>query len=207
MKIRNIVVGRLQTNCYLVIAEETSEALIIDPGDDADYIIRIITDEKVTPKKILATHGHFDHITAATELQLAYNIPFLIHKKDEFLVRRLSETARYFTGAETGPPPKINGYLKNEQIIRLSKTSFITIGSPGHTPGSLCLYNKKENVLIAGDLIFAGGGIGRSDFSYSSSKDLEASIAKILKLPKNTAVYSGHGPETSIANEHAFHKV
>lgn len=206
MKILRVVVGRLQTNCYLLINDKASQAIIVDPGDDADYIIRNISDERLTPTQIIATHGHFDHIMAATELQLAYNIPFLIHKKDEFLVGRLNETACYFIGVEGGLPPKINGHLKQEQKIKLGKLSFEIIETPGHTPGSVCLYNRKEEILIAGDLIFAGGGVGRTDFSYCNAKNLKTSIAKILELPKETAVYSGHGPETTIADERLFHQ-
>lgn len=205
MRIRSLIVGRLQSNCYLIF-DDTTEATIIDPGDDADYIIRIIADEGATPTKIIATHGHFDHIMAATELQLAYSIPFLIHKKDKFLVKRMNDTALYFTGIDGGPPPKIDGYLKDGQRIKIGDSSFAIIETPGHTPGSISLYNKKESVLIAGDLIFAGGGVGRTDFSYSSPEDLQASLSKILKLSKATTMYSGHGPKTTIENERSFHK-
>lgn len=207
IKIHTVVVGRLQTNCYLVIDKNLSKSIIIDPGDDADYIIRIIGDEKVTPTKIIATHGHFDHIMAATELQLAYNIPLLIHKKDEFLVKRMNQTAHFFTGLESDPAPKIRDHLKEGQKIKLGKESFRVLTTPGHTPGCISLYSKKEKVAFVGDLIFAYGGTGRTDFSYSNTRELDRSIAKILKLPKQTVVLSGHGPETTIADERAYHKL
>jgi glyoxylase-like metal-dependent hydrolase (beta-lactamase superfamily II) len=190
-----------------VFDKETFEALIIDPGDDADYITRILSDEKLKPTKIIATHGHFDHLMAATELQLAYNIPFLIHEKDKFLVKRLNETARYFTGVKAGPPPKINKYLKKGEKIKLGDLSFKIIETPGHTPGSLSLYSRKEKLAFVGDLIFANGGVGRTDFSYSKTIDLQASVNKILKLPKDTMILAGHGPGTTVAEERRFHRV
>lgn len=206
MEIRRLVVGQLQTNCYLSIDRNSRQCLIIDPGDDADYIMRVIADEKVEPERAIATHGHFDHIMAGTELQLAYNIPFAIHAKDEFLVKRMQESARYFTGITAGPPPKITSQLKQGQRLRLGKTSFAVIETPGHTPGSLTLYCEKEKVAFVGDLLFADGGVGRTDFSYSSHKKLESSIRKILKFPPETVLLSGHGPETSVDDERRFHQ-
>jgi len=207
MNIITLPVGQLQTNCYIVIDRQTSKALIIDPGDDADYIQRIIADERVKPVGIIATHGHFDHILAATELQLAYNIPFSINAKDEFLVKRMGESARYFTGVSSGPPPKISSHLTPGQKITLSKTNLKVVETPGHTPGSLTLYCETEKIAFVGDLLFADGGIGRTDFSYSSHSKLERSIKKILKLPPETVLLSGHGSETTIANERPFHLI
>lgn len=205
MKIRLIVVGQLQTNCYLIIDKHKQEAIIIDPGDDADYISRVINDEKVKPSQIIATHGHFDHIMVAAELQLAYKIPFFIHKEDKFLIKRMNQSARYFTGIGEGIPPKINGYLEKSENIILGRSRLKIIETPGHTPGSISLYNKNDNTLFVGDLLFAGGGVGRTDFSYSSSEELNKSINIILKLPGQTTIYSGHGPETTIKNESKLH--
>ncbi len=205
MKIRSLVVGQLQSNCFLIFDEPKKEGIIIDPGDDADYIIRIIKDEQMKPELIITTHGHFDHIQAATELKLAYNISFLMHAKDKKILNRMNQTAKYFTGVEAGPPPKIDKLLKEKQKIKIGSIELEVIETPGHTPGSVCLYNKKDNVLFAGDLIFAGGGVGRTDFSYSNPLQLQESLQQILKLPKNTTIYSGHGPETTIKNEEPFH--
>lgn len=205
MKIRTLVVGQLQTNCHLLINRNVKQAAIIDPGDDAGYISQIIAMEKVKPKFIIATHGHFDHISAALELQLGFNIPFLINKKDEFLVKRINETSLYFTGHESGPPPIISSFLKLNQQIKLGKDQLEIIETPGHTPGSICLYHKEENLLFGGDLIFSMGGVGRTDFSYSSSLDLKNSIEKIIKLPKQTKIFTGHGKNTAIEQELRFH--
>ena len=203
--VKTIVVGQLQANCYLIFDSEKKEACIVDPGDDADYITRVIADEKITPTQIIATHGHFDHIMAAAELQLAYNIPFLIHQKDEFLVKRMNETAEHFIGVKAGPSPRISANLEGGKKLSVGKTRIEIIETPGHTPGSISLYDKKAGFVFVGDLLFAGGGVGRTDFSYSSQNMLEHSIEKILQLPEETILYCGHGLETTVADERPNH--
>lgn len=196
IKIRKLNVGQLQTNCYIVISG--TEALIIDPGDDADYIMRIISDEKVNPAKIIATHSHYDHILAVTELKLAYKIPFLMHRKDEFLLKRMRSSAAHFGRIIADPPPKIDKYLKEDEKLVISHLKFDIIHTPGHTPGSISLYSKEAKAVLVGDVMFAGGGIGRTDFAYSDQPLLLKSIDKLLKLPEGIKVYCGHGEETNI---------
>ena len=197
--VKKLVVGQLQTNCYLVFDEKNSEAIIIDPGDGADYIIRILNDLDVKPTKIVATHGHFDHILAVNELKLAYKIPFLMSKKDEVLLKWMRKSCKFFTGFDPGPPPKVDKYLN--KLLEVGDLKFEIIETPGHSPGSISLYSNKLGVVFVGDVIFAGGGVGRTDFKYANRKDLEKSIKKLFKLPKNTIVYSGHGAETTIGEE------
>ena len=192
MKIEQVVVGQLQTNCYLVWNEESLEAVIIDPGDDADYIIRRINDFNLSPQFILATHGHFDHVLGVMELKLAFNIPFLIHQKDLFLIKRAGKTAKFFTGKEEEPFLPPDKFIKEGDKIRFGKESLKAIETPGHTPGSVSFYSP--GFLFSGDLIFAEG-VGRTDFTYSSKQELESSIKKILKLSSHTIIYPGHGEE------------
>ena len=204
--IRQLVVGQLQTNCYIVADQKKMEAIIIDPGDDAEYIENTLRDLNVLPKQIIATHGHFDHILAAWELQLAYKIPFLIHEKDTFLVERMHETAKHFLHIDVSSlPPKVDTYLTSSQKVTTGEFVMTIIETPGHTPGSVCLYLQKENVLFTGDTIFANSGVGRTDFSYSSITDLKKSIKAILNFPETTRLYSGHGELTSIQAEKSFH--
>lgn len=186
-------VGQMQANCYILFDKKTRECTIVDPGDDADFIIRRITDMRARPTKILATHGHFDHILAVGELRLAYSIPFFIHKDDAFLVANMADSAKHFLNITTDPPPTIDEFLILSKNVSVGKTEFEVISTPGHTPGSVCLYNEYEKILFCGDLLFDSGAVGRVDFSYSDKDKMKQSIKKIMKLPDNLTVYPGHG--------------
>ncbi|KPJ70398.1 hypothetical protein AMJ51_02040 [Microgenomates bacterium DG_75] len=199
MKIERLVVGQLQTNCYLVWDEESRQAIIIDPGDDGDYIIRKVLDLQLGPKAIVATHGHVDHILAVTELKLAFRRPFWIHQGDLFLVRRMQASAKHWFGIEVDPPPEIDKFIKEGELIKFGKEQLKVMETPGHSPGGVSLYGG--GVLFSGDTLFCRG-VGRYDFSYASREDLFASIKnKLFKLPDETRVYPGHGPETTIGEE------
>lgn len=198
-------VGALESNCYLIIDRKTKETLIIDPGDAADYIESVIEREKFLPRLIIATHGHFDHLLAVTELKLAYKIPFFINKNDLFLVSNMPSSAKHFLNILTDPSPQEDGFLVNGQKIKLGSSSFTVLETPGHTPGSISLYGKKEKMLFTGDLLFAGGSVGRTDFSYSSSLLLKKSVQKLLKLPQETFLYPGHGEKTTVREEKRYH--
>ncbi len=206
LEIITLIVGQMQENCYLVYDSKSLEVMIIDPGDDADYIERIIADNKLKPTEIIATHGHFDHIMAVTELKLAYGIPFAIHKNDEFLVKNMQSSAKHFLGIITDPPPAIDEFLDTKSLIKIGDYQLEIIETPGHTPGSCCFYSKAENILFAGDLLFADGGVGRSDFSYSNGEELQISLKKIFKLSPETIIYSGHGRSSTLKEESTFHK-
>ena len=201
MGVKRLIVGQLQTNCYLAWDEENLEAVIIDPGDDADYIQRRVADFNLHPKFILATHGHFDHILAATELKLAFKIPFLIHQADLFLLKRAGKTARFFTGISEEPMLPPDKFIKEGDKIRFGKECLKVIETPGHTPGGVAFYSP--GILFSGDTIFAEGK-GRTDFNYGSEEQLKNSIKKLLNLPKQTTVLPGHGEETTIEDLSSF---
>ncbi len=202
-------VGQLQSNCYLVsfdrLTPKEVPSIIIDPGDDADLIIQTLQENKLKPIAIIATHGHFDHVMAAFELQEAFNIPFYIHFKDRFLLERLSQTASHFLGRNVVaiPPTQIEA-IHN---IQLKYTNFKLriIDTPGHTPGGISIYFPDEKTVFVGDLMFAGGGYGRTDFTYCSQEDLIKSINKIFKLPGQTKILSGHGEPTTVRAEKQFY--
>lgn len=199
MRIETLVVGQLQTNCYLVFDKETREAVVIDPGDDAEFVIQKIKDLDLKPQFILATHGHFDHILGVLELKLTLKIPFLAHKKDEFLIKRAGRTADYFVKGESNLTPKIDKYIKEgDQIVFGKKGGLRVVETPGHSPGGVIFLT--EGVCFSGDTLFKQA-IGRTDYSYGSSKDLLESLKKIFKLPKETIIYPGHGEVTSVEKE------
>lgn len=201
IEVVTLPVGQLQTNCYLVTDRKTRQTLIIDPGDDADYIERILKDTLCIPVGVVATHGHFDHILAVTELKLAYNIPFQISKDDEFLVKYMQSSAMYFLRIAVDPPPIIDNTILNKGKIKIGDSALEIIATPGHTPGSICLYSKQDKILFTGDLLFADGGVGRTDFSYSSTLDLTKSLHKIFTLPHDIVIYPGHGNFSTLKGE------
>lgn len=199
MKIEKLVVGQLATNCYLVWDEKTNEVIIIDPGDDGDYIIRRIQDFNLKPKLILATHGHVDHTLAVTELKLALRIPFGLNKADLFLVKRIRASAKYWFGVEADPPPEVDKFIKEGDLIKFGQEKLRMIETPGHSPGGVAFFGG--GVVFDGDTLFYQG-VGRTDFSYASEAKLMDSIKnKLFKLPDETVVYPGHGEETTIGEE------
>jgi len=207
LNIITLPVGQLKANCYLVYEENASDCIIIDPGDEADFIMQKINDYGLTLVGIVATHAHFDHIKGVIELKWAFNIPFYLHAKDQALLAHYRRSAMYFTNYDPGPPPIPDVYLKDKDTIGQGVSEFKVIQTPGHTPGSICLYNKKEGIIFTGDTLFAGGGVGRTDHSYSNPLNLGKSIQKILTLPDNTIILSGHGEATTVLNEKEYHLI
>lgn len=181
-------VGQMAANCYIV------GNVIIDPGDDAEYIISHLP---TSPEFIILTHGHFDHIMAAFAIQKTYNIPVYLHANDIFLVKRMRESAKHFLGITTDPPPETT------PITRSEYGGLTILHTPGHTPGSICLVG--EGMIFTGDTIFADGAVGRTDHDYSSPGDLRLSMTNILKLPANTVMYPGHGEPTTVGKERLYH--
>lgn len=198
MRIHKLPLGQLQANCYFIIKENL--CLIVDPSDEAHFILEQIQRLKLKPIGMLATHGHFDHLMAVGEIQATYDIPLFINENDLFLVKRLKETARHFLNHDPFIlEPKNIKYFKKGKM-EIDDFSFEVIDTPGHTPGSVCFYFKKDKVIFTGDTLFKQG-IGRYDFSYSSKIDLKNSLNKLFKLSEDTIVYSGHGEETTIGDE------
>jgi len=194
MEIITYQLGSLQANCYLLVNDK--DCLIIDPADDAAFLLEEIQRRRLNLVAMLATHGHFDHIGAAGEIQLSINVPLYIFKEDQFLVDRVEETAEHFLDFKPYIiKPKNIKYL-TEKNFQLPIFNFQIIKTPGHTPGGCCFYFKEENALFTGDTLFAEG-VGRTDLSYSSKSDLNKSLEKIHKL-EDVVIYPGHGESVMI---------
>lgn len=197
---KTLVVGELQTNCYLVW-NKSKECLIIDPGGEGVEIGEEIRILGLVARGILATHGHFDHILGVLDLKLIYEIPFYCSSKDKFLLDRAKSTARYFLKRKIEVPDiKIDYDLDKIEKISVGEEELKLIKTPGHSPGGVCFYNKKERILFSGDTVFAGS-IGRTDSSYGSKEDLDKSLKKIWRLSKDTVILPGHGEETTVKRE------
>jgi len=207
MNIETLTLGALSTNCYLVYDTTSGEAIVIDPADEAVFIAEKLQRLNLKLKAIIATHGHFDHVLAAGELQLIYpDSPFYIHTKDMFLLKKMNSSASHWLKTkENRPFPQIINFLKN-QTHRISRYTLCVLQTPGHTPGSICLCAKYKiqdtqyEAVFTGDTLFKGA-VGRTDFSYSDPKKLVQSLHKLFTLPERTLVYPGHGEITTIGKE------
>ena len=194
------------TNCYIVSDPDSGEGIVIDPGDDPEYISDTLLRLKINPTRIVATHGHFDHIMGVFALKLGFTIPFYIHDLDAFLVSRMAETAKHFLELPVvDPAPTIDGSVHEGDIILVGGTPITVLHFPGHTPGSIGLYDKAGGMLLCGDTIFGGGGVGRTDHTYSSKTELRTSLGKILRLPETTILLSGHGEQSTVGAELHYH--
>lgn len=195
MKILAYSLGQMQANCYFLV--DGQNCLIIDPADEASFILEELQIRKLKLLGMLATHGHFDHIMAVGEIQLSYNVPLYLGNDDLFLVKRLNETAKYFLGYDPNVvmPTNIKHFKENQ--LEIGNLKLKIIYTPGHTPGSVCYYFEQEKTIFTGDTLFKQG-IGRYDFSYSDKNKLDESLKDLLKLPEDTKVYAGHGEETDI---------
>lgn len=189
MKIRKIPVGMLQENCYFV-SDENGETAVIDPGDEADRLLGLLQSGGLTPRCILLTHGHFDHVGAAAALAERYHCPVYLHEADRAFPARL-------TG---GPLPQTRALHEDDELA-VGALRFRVLETPGHSAGSVSLLCC--DALFSGDTIFAGGSWGRTDFPGGSEPALRASLRRLAALPPQTRVFPGHGPETTIAAERA----
>ena len=196
-KIHTMVVGRLQTNCYILQCDAT--AIIIDPGDEPERIVRFLNGMRVKPSQIIATHTHFDHVLGVDSLRTKLSIPFLIHHDDLDMLESMQSRVRQFMGFEVPPPPKVDGYLKDGESLKLGDESIRVLHTPGHSPGSISL--SGDGYVLTGDALFSQS-IGRTDLPGGDLDTLVRSIREqLFKLDDETIVYPGHGPETTIGDE------
>ena len=194
------------TNCWVLASEPGTECVVIDPGmpDVSSQLEEILTRHKLKPVAIIATHGHLDHTFSIQPIADGYKIPTYIHSQDRpFLVRPQDQVSPEF--AETlqemsfTEPHEVRE-LRNGEVLNLVGLSFRAIHSPGHTGGSL-MFEVDNEVLISGDVLFAGA-IGRTDLPTGSPEQMEETLRKkVLPLADHLRVLPGHGPETVLSHE------
>lgn len=199
LEVRQLTVGMIGTNCYLAVNRVTKEAVIIDPGDEAGRIKRLIMENNYAPQAILLTHGHFDHVMAADSLSAEYGVGIYIHE----LEKETLEDPELNVSGMMGNPMTFHAtdFVRDGELLNLAGYTFQVLLTPGHTKGGVCYYLASEHVLFSGDTLFSGS-VGRTDFPGGSMSTLIGSIReKLLTLPDETTVYPGHMEVTTIGDE------
>jgi len=198
MEIQTLIVGMFETNCYLAYDPDKSEGVIIDPGDEADRILKEVNQLAFDPKMILLTHGHVDHIGAVTDIQNHFKIPIFAGRGEESLLQSSAGNLSSMIGNPVviSNPEKL---LVDGDKISFGSVSMTVMHTPGHSPGGICFYT--DGYVFCGDTLFYGS-IGRTDFPGCSHEQLLDSInTKLMVLPDDTVCFPGHGPATTIGNE------
>jgi len=184
-----------ETNCWLIGADGTDDAVVVDPGFSPGRVRAMLEAEGKRPVAVLATHGHFDHVGAAAEF-CGDDLPFYIHQADAMA---LTDPEAWGAGFATPPVPVKDVRTVGEgDVLAFAGFRIEVLHTPGHTPGSVCY--RTDGWMLSGDLVFAGS-IGRSDFPNSSPREMDRSLRRFLELPDPLDVLPGHGPRTTVGRE------
>lgn len=202
MRMCRLVVGSLATNCYIVSNENTKEAVIIDPGAQAERIMNAVKEKQFQVKAILLTHGHIDHIQAVNELKEAYGVDVYVGEEEADVVKDTQKNLSMMFGMPY--VTKGDCLVKEGDILSLAGFTIKVLFTPGHTKGGVCYYFEPEGALFSGDTIFQGS-VGRSDFPTGSARTLSDSIKeKIFTLPDDIQIFPGHGDSTVVSYERQY---
>ncbi len=203
INIKSFVFGPFQENTYLLF-DETNECIIIDPGcyDRPEQLLleNFIKEKQLKPVKLINTHCHLDHVFGNGFVADTYKLKLEINKLDLPVLDAYLTSANLY-GLNASPSPQPSVYIDEGDIIKFGNSMLEILFTPGHSPGSITLYNREQKIMIVGDVLFYGS-IGRSDLPGGNSEILIHSIKnKLLPLGDNYTVYNGHGPSTNIGFE------
>lgn len=200
MILKALTVGFVASNCYIVGSESTRRGMIIDPGAEAKLILKTVNDLGLVIPLIVATHTHFDHVGALKSVKEETGAEFAVHEAEGGRgVGAFSRVLASMTGGSFSQLPKPERLLKDGDTIDIDDLHFAVLHTPGHSPGGISLVG--HGVVFSGDTLF-NFGIGRTDFPGCSHAQLLGSIHnKLMTLPDETIVYSGHGPQSTIGAE------
>lgn len=200
VQVRQLSLGPLQTNCYLLGCEETFEAAVVDPSWDGRAIVATAEIDGWEITHILLTHSHFDHVGGLEEVKALTGAPIYIHADAVDMLKNTTMSAAFF-GLRVSTPPPPDEYLFDGQDIQVGELSIKVMHTPGHAPGHVSFYLPDYRVLFDGDVLFQDA-IGRTDLPGGDYDTLMETIQeKLLSLPDETKVFSGHGPATTIGQE------
>lgn len=198
MHIESLVVGPIESNCY-IIWNDRREALVIDPGDDADRILAAIEQAEAQVQAYLLTHGHIDHVSALAEVHEQHPAPIGLHPEDaRWAFEPVNQMPPYYPAPRA--PAGIERKWKDGEEWTDAGFRYRIMETPGHTPGGVSLYFPDHGVLFSGDTLFHGS-VGRTDLPGGDPRILTASLRKLAHLPDDTRVYPGHGPMTTMGFE------
>lgn len=199
LEMETLVLGMVQTNCYIISNKDTKEAIVFDPADQAERIEQYLKANDLVCKAILLTHGHFDHILAASALSEKTKAPIHANEAEAGLLADARMNASDQFRRECSLKPDV--LLTDSQVLQIAGFMIKVIHTPGHTAGGACYYFVGQRLLISGDTLFRGD-IGRYDLPTGNGKQLVESINnKLMLLEDEVEVYPGHGPSTTIGYE------
>lgn len=192
--------GLLGSNTYVVYDEASRECLVVDAGNPVSAVSSFIEDMGLTVKYIVLTHAHYDHADFVGQYKAKFDGAVVVVHEDEVKVMTDSEAnvSVYFG------MPKSYGYpdktVKEGDTLTIGESKYRVLHTPGHTPGSICLYNSAERLMLTGDTLFRYGR-GRCDFKYGSEADIELSLRRLLSMSADIVFLSGHGMPSTIGAE------
>jgi len=190
--------GSFDQNCWLLADTASGDAVMVDPGEEADRFLAVLRDRGWTLTDIWLTHAHIDHILGVAAVHAVHKVPIHLHAGDRSLYENLPQQAQWF-GLRASAPPPVTHWLSEGQVLTVGSHRFTVRHVPGHAPGHVAFL--APGIIVGGDVLFAGS-IGRTDLPGGNMAELEESIRKVFYvLPDDTRVLTGHGPETTIGAE------
>lgn len=206
MRIKTFVKGPIDANNYLLIDEESNDAILIDCSDSDNFYIEEVKNEGVNLKYILLTHGHFDHILGCNAFSKAFGLDIYVGEQDFDQIKYAPDMIMNIGGIKIPEVTSVNKTVKDGDVFKLGKIELKAISTPGHTEGGMC-YLSNDGKLFSGDTLF-NKSIGRTDFMGGSFAKIKHSVCdKLFKLPEDTIVYTGHGPKTTIGYEKQYNEI
>jgi hydroxyacylglutathione hydrolase len=203
INIEHFIFNELEVNSF-VLSDDSGSCIIIDPGCkipvQQQKLKDYINSRRLQPTAIVLTHGHFDHVAGTGWAKHEFGCPLVMHRDDLFLVKGAVQHASLF-GIRLEEPPAPDRFIEEGETVTFGEAAVSVLHVPGHSPGSICLYSEKDNLLVCGDVLF-NGSIGRTDLFGGNHEQLIRGIReKLLVLPPETVVWPGHGPSTTIGSE------
>lgn len=198
---KGFCVGSAFSNTYIVWDEESREALVCDCGNPPEHILGYAQEQDLTVKWVVLTHAHYDHVLCIDEYRAAFpTAKFAIGAADVPLLSEVEGNVSYLFGDSRTFGATDEKLVDGEKLV-LGESEITVISTPGHTPGGICLYSAPDKLMLTGDTLFGGGGIGRTDFKYGSIETLRLSLQRILGMEGETVILPGHGGASRIKYE------